>query len=189
VPALKRFFVLLLFVAAVNGVVALYQANITPEQFAQWGPGYAEKINGTGDVSARGFADEEGVKRTRPFGLGHDMGFAGAIGVLAIPAGLALLGLRRRRRDLMIAAPLMILTIAGVVTSQARVAVIGAVAAAVAFLVLSVASREHLAGVFATLLGAVVALGVVVSVASNSDSSAFHRYRDIGQSNVIETTI
>ncbi len=43
----KLLFILLLCAAA-GGVVSYIQSTLTPEQFAQWGPGYSERILGTG---------------------------------------------------------------------------------------------------------------------------------------------
>src|SRR5262249_38866063 len=80
---IRAFLMLLLAVATVNGIVGLVQVNLTPSQLAGWGPGYQKAINGEGSLSARGFADENGTERNRPFGLGGDIGFGGAVGVLA----------------------------------------------------------------------------------------------------------
>src|SRR3954468_19245502 len=56
---LQWFFVLLLGIAAANAVAAVIQYNLTPEQFAAWGPGYADRILGQGSFagSARTFGD------------------------------------------------------------------------------------------------------------------------------------
>jgi hypothetical protein len=81
------FLILLLLIAAVNGAVSVVQYSMSPSQLAAWGPGYRDRINGTGDVSARGFETTQGQRRNRPFGLGSDFGFGGAVGVLAAAIG------------------------------------------------------------------------------------------------------
>src|SRR5262249_39058986 len=57
--ALRAFFVLMLVIATANGIVGFVQLNLTPAQLAAWGPGYAQRINGTGlgvsQVSGRVF--------------------------------------------------------------------------------------------------------------------------------------
>ena len=93
---LRNFLLLMLFIAAVNGVAGFVQLQLTPEEFANWGPGYNERIYGLGDVSGRAFVDDNGTLRTRPFGLGSDQGFGGAVGLLAIPAAIALIAMARR---------------------------------------------------------------------------------------------
>ena len=43
---LRVFFVLLLAVATVNGIVNFVQLNLSVDQFAAWGPGYSERLAG-----------------------------------------------------------------------------------------------------------------------------------------------
>jgi hypothetical protein len=61
---LRVFMVLLLLVAAVNGAVSLIQFNMSPDQLASWGPGYADLIDG-GSAAPRTAVDDEGNERTR----------------------------------------------------------------------------------------------------------------------------
>ena len=75
---LRSFLLLLLAVAAVNGVVGLVQANLTPEQLATWGPGYEEALSGEGSVAPRTYADEDGETHNRPFALGEISASAGS---------------------------------------------------------------------------------------------------------------
>src|SRR5918999_1539548 len=93
--SLRNLCILIGIIAAVNGVVGLVQFHLSPDELANWGPGYAERLQGTGPVSSRLYIDEMGNERVRPFGLGSDMGFAGTLGVVAAPLVLALLATGR----------------------------------------------------------------------------------------------
>jgi hypothetical protein len=64
---LRILFVLLLVVATINGVVSYVQVNLSFDQMIAWGPGYAERLLGTGDVAGRYFVNEQGVFFVRPF--------------------------------------------------------------------------------------------------------------------------
>ncbi len=101
---LRTFMVLLLVVALANGIVGLIQSGLSPTALAHWGPGYAADINGTGVLSKRIFVNSAGQAQVRPFGLGSDEGGGGTIGMLALPAGLAIitLGSRRNYRGIVI---------------------------------------------------------------------------------------
>jgi hypothetical protein len=185
---LRGFLVLMLVVATANGVVGLIQFNMSPDQLASWGPGYERKISGEGDVAARGFATDEGDLRTRPFALGSDMGFGGIVGLLAVPAALALLavgGFATR----VAAALLSIGVILAVVTSQARVALIGAVVAALAYAALSVTSRGAFRAVLALSLAVLVSYASISVLTSSSDEGAFDRYSDIAPSKAANTAL
>ena len=175
---LRNFLLLLAVVAAINGIVGLIQLNLTPEEFSSWGPGYEKAINGEGSVSGRTFTDSSGTARTRPFGLGPDIGFAGFVGMMAVPAALALLALARRPGT----RTLIVLLSAGVViavaTSQARTAVIGSLIAVFAYAALTVTSRAGLRTVLAIGLVGIVAYGTIGLLSSNSDKGSF-RYESI----------
>src|ERR1700754_1233316 len=77
--ALRIFVILLLLVATANGLAGYVQFKSTPEEFARWGPGYAERVLGTGRFSDAGrtFASRADTNGTRPFGLGSDAGSGG----------------------------------------------------------------------------------------------------------------
>src|SRR6476469_441072 len=133
---IKAFLIILVAVTAINGVVGLIQFGLSPAQLASWGPGYAQKIEGTNGLSPRGFVDSSGQSHVRPFALGSDEGFGGIMGLLAAPAEFAILSLAGNRR-LKIAVGVFSIGIAlAVVTSQARVALVGAVISIAAFLLL-----------------------------------------------------
>ena len=88
---LQTLLLLLMAVAAANGIANLIQYNLSPEQFASWGPGYRDRIFGTPGVSGRIFYDGSAGGRARPFGLGTDAGSGGIVGLLGVGATVALI--------------------------------------------------------------------------------------------------
>jgi hypothetical protein len=187
---LKGFLWLLVALTAINGLVGLIQINLTPDQLAGWGPGYAGKIYGTEEgVSGRAFRDDTGELRTRPFALGSDQGFGGALGVLAAPAALALLALGRRRQLWLVATPLAAGTALAVITSQARVALLGSVAAVGIYVLLAAVARKRIATLVTVLLAVVVTALVVSAIAGGTYSGVFDRYRSISPDRVVSTAI
>jgi hypothetical protein len=182
---LRVFLILLLVVAAINGVVGFIQFRLTPAQLAGWGPGYYDRILGvTFENAGRIFYTSGGV-HTRPFGLGSDVGFGGLMGMLAVPAMIALLGLPGRRKPKLAATALGVGVIIAVVTSQSRTAVIGTVVAAIAFLFLGALSRRTVGTLVAMIVALALTLGVISQVASGG--SAF-RYSDITPAKLLGTT-
>jgi hypothetical protein len=184
---LRGYLLLVCLVAAANGVVGLAQLDMTPEQLSRWGPGYAERVNGTGPVSARTF-DDRGTARVRPLALGSDSGFGGVVGVLAIPALLALLGAVPRRWAILVGGPLGVGIVLAVVTSQSRSAVVAAVVALLAFFGLAAASRQRAT----VLLGVTVAVALTVgtiSVLTAGGTESQFRYSTIAPKRVVGTTL
>ena len=168
---LRGFLMLLVIIASVNGVVGFIQLNLTPEELSNWGPGYEKYIQGEeGGVSARTFVDSEGKARTRPFGLGGDFGFGGAVGVIALPAALALFALYRRPNQRLLLALLSAGTVLAIATSQSRSVVLSAVVVAFAYAGLAVTSRTGLRTVLALGLAAIVAYTTLSLLASDSNS-------------------
>ena len=53
--------ILLIVVAAANGIVALLQSQLSLAQLASWGPGFARLVYGTSVVTARTFYDATGA--------------------------------------------------------------------------------------------------------------------------------
>ncbi len=178
---IRVFLLLLVAIAAVNGVVSLVQANLTPEQLSGWGPGYQRAINGEGEnsVSARGFSDSEGESHNRPFALGGDSGFGGTMGLIAISAALALLALSRRPGLRILTALLAAGTVLAVATSASRTAVLGSVVAVFAFAGLTVTSRAGLRTVFAVGLAVVVVYATLGALTGGAEKGAFDRYESI----------
>ena len=187
---LRQFLLLLVVIATANGIVGFIQLNLTPEQLSGWGPGYAQAISGEGDVSARTYTDNAGETRTRPFGLGGDFGFGGQIGLIAIPAALALLALVRSPRYRLAMGLLAIGPVLGVLTSEARVAVLSSVVAVLAYAALAVTSRAGLRTVFALCLVLPLAYVGVGLISSNSSQGTFDRYESISSpSKAVSTAI
>jgi hypothetical protein len=83
----KIIFVLFCLLTLVNGIVAIYQSSVGPDQIAAWGPGYKTQIFDRG----RTVTTSEGEITFRPFGLGPDLGFSGFLGLVTIPMLTALL--------------------------------------------------------------------------------------------------
>lgn len=186
---LRGFLVLICIVAAANGVVGLIQFNLSPGQLASWGPGYSALIDGTGNVSGRTFYDgASGGSFVRPFGLGADTGFGGLVGMLAVPAFLALIATAGRRWAGRLGAPLGIGIVLAIATSQTRSAVVASVVALIAFGALGLASRRRVA----SLLGIAALLGVTVvlisSLSGSSNSAALNRYDSISPTNLLSAT-
>jgi hypothetical protein len=176
---IRAFLLLLLTVAALNGIVGLVQQNLTPDQLAGWGPGYAKALKGEGSVAPRTFADEEGNERNRPFALGGDFGFGGSVGILAIPAALALLGLRLRPWTRVAVIALASGAVIAIATSASRTSVIAGIVAALAFAGLTVTSRGGLRAVLAIAAGLAIAYAAVGLLASSSERGTFDRYGTI----------
>lgn len=176
----RKYFLLLGVIALANGLVGVYQSRLSPGQLASWGPGYHELAEGGGTKGQTGRTyRSEGVTRVRPPALGSSSGFGGSIGVLALPAVLALfLTVRRRRRWV---APLLCLgAVAAIATSASRTAVVGAVLAALAFTLLSLYAGRRVTRPVTVLLvvvGITFALGSVLAAAEGG--GVFARYATI----------
>ena len=177
---------LLLIVAAVNGIVGLIQSGLSPQQLATWGPGYSKLELGTGGLVARTFVNAAGLAQVRPPGLGGEDGFGGFICLIAVPGAVVLLSSLRRGLKLgWLLIPATILAIAGIVTSQTRLDVVGSVIALFAFLALTVTSRR---GVTVLVLTAVVGLAGV-SVVPGLVSNSANRYSSISPSRILGTAV
>jgi hypothetical protein len=185
----RNLFLLLGVIALANGVVSTIQTQLTPEQLAAWGPGYEERISGSGDVSGRVYTDNEGTERVRPPALGSDLGFGGFLGVLALPGLLALLGARGVRRQ-----PWVVLLCLGallaVATSLQREAVLGAVIAAIALATLSASAGRRATNVLAGLL-VIATLGFVLAsaLAPSAGEGVFSRYESITPDKAANTSV
>jgi hypothetical protein len=174
---IKGFLFLLLVIASINGIVGLAQLNMSPDQLSSWGSGYAKAIGGEG-VAARTFENEQGEVHVRPFGLGGDFGFGGVVGMIAVPAALALLTLSRRPGARAVIAVLSAGVVLAIATSEARTAVVGSVIAALVFALLTVTSRAGLRTVIAIAIATAIAYGTISFISSNSGEESF-RYGSI----------
>jgi O-antigen ligase len=186
---IKAFLIILVAVCAMNGVAGLVQFSLSPSQLASWGPGYASKIEGTDGLSPRGFVDSSGQSHPRPFALGADEGFGGIMGLLAAPAAFAILSLAGNRRLKIVAGLLAVGIALAVVTSQARVAIVGAVLSILAFMLLATSSRRlfRLGGGLA--IGLTIAYIAISALTSGSNSHLFDRYTSIAPDKVVNTSV
>jgi hypothetical protein len=187
---IELFLWFLVVTATINGLVALVQILISPDQLAGWGPGYAEKLKGTDVVSARGFVDTAGVTRNRPFGLGNDQGFGGTLGLLAVPAALALLSLTRTRPILLTLATAGAAgTALAVVTSQARVVILGSVAVGLIYVILANRDRRRISTFVGIALAVCMLFFILSAIVDRSGTHVLDRYRTIAPSTVVDTTV
>jgi glycosyltransferase involved in cell wall biosynthesis len=191
---LRVFFVLLLAVATVNGIVNYVQLNLSVDQFAAWGPGYYDRLHGTEGLSGRSYVagtdpdTGETITRNRSFGLGSDIGFGGAVGMLALPGGLALALTRRRTRQALLYAVLSGGAVFAVLTSAQRTAVVSTAVGACAF-GLVVSSRGRARHLLVRLAAVGLVTGGIVLALSSGSSGAFYRYSDITPTRLFPTAI
>ncbi len=176
---LRTFLLLLLVIATANGIVGLIQLNLTPSQLSSWGPGYEKALKGESTVSQRSFVDEEGEEKNRPFGLGSDVGFGGAVGMLAVPALLAFLSLPMPPLYRLGLAGLGVGVVLAVLTSEARVHVVTAVLAVFAFGALTLTSRVGMKTLIGIVAGLTLAVGAIAFVIGETGEGSFSRYSSI----------
>ena len=187
VLSLRRFIILLLVIAAANGIVGYIQFGLNPAQLARWGTGYANLINGTGSLSGRTFTDAAGVARVRPPGLGSDAGDGGLFGVLALGGAFALSSLTFRIRYRLMALLLGAGALAAIITSQGRGVLVSAVATALAYGVMTATSQRRLANLSGLAVTALVAYFVITSIVGGAGGNAF-RYQGLSAAKILATT-
>lgn len=188
--ALRAFVVILLVVAAANGVAGFIQFNLTPAQFAAWGPGYSQRVLGTGSFATAGrtFYDADtGQGRVRPFGLGSDAGSGGAIAAYAIAGVFALASLFTRMRYLLLAVAMAVGATAAILTSQARGAVVASVVILLVYALMTTTSKGRAASTIGLVLAGVVAVFTVNTVTDSVGASTF-RYAGLNTSQIVQTT-
>jgi hypothetical protein len=186
---LRTFFVALAVVAGVNGLVAVYQVQLTSPQLATWGPGYAKLLSGGGNLSPRAFIDSHGVEHPRPPALGGDMGFSGTLGAIAAPGAIALLWWTRRRRRSEFA--LAVLLAAGVAiavaVSASRLAVVECSAGILAMGVFALIATRKLSHAIGMAAAAIAVIAIAWVGLSQSGSGIFDRYKSITPNHVVKT--
>jgi hypothetical protein len=193
---LRAFLLVMLIVAAGNGIVGVIQLNLTPQQLSSWGPGYRDRISGKGtgvrQVSARVYGvkqgDNKSKTRTRPFGLGSDSGVGAAWGMLGLGAALALVTLAARRNEgriglLLCAGPPM-----AIISGQGRSLLIASIIALLAYAAAATTARRLLPTLAGLILGVAVIVGVVSYVASSSGTGVFDRYKTLSPGKIKGTT-
>jgi hypothetical protein len=191
--ALQTLLLLLVGVGVANGIANLVQYNLTPEQFANWGPGYRERILGTAAASGRTFVDAAGTGRPRTFGLGTDAGSGGIAGMLSAGAALALLMRPRAtgprgtptiiRTAAAAALPFVVLA---VVLSQTRAVVVATLVGLLVQAALTV-RRQALPAVLVGGATIVVVLATVSHLTNTADASAISRYTGITPGEFLKT--
>jgi O-Antigen ligase len=187
---LRAFVVILLVVAAANGIASFVQFNLTPAQFAAWGPGYSERVLGTGSFSTAGrtyYDADTGQGRTRPFGLGSDSGSGGAIAAYAIAGAFALASLFTRLRYVLLAVALAVGATTAILTSQARGAIVASVVILLVYVLITATSKNRLTSLAGVLLAGVVVFFTIHTVADRVGSATF-RYEGLGTSQILQTT-
>src|SRR5262249_38784841 len=133
--------------------------------------------------------DSSGQSHVRPFALGSDEGFGGVVGLLAAPAAFALLSLGGDRRLKIVAGLLSAGVVLAVVTSQARVAIIGTAVAIMAFMLLATSSRRVFRLVVGLAIGLTIGYVSISALTSTTSSHLFDRYSSITPGKVVSTSV
>lgn len=180
---LRAVLMLLLVISAVNGAVGTYQSTLSPNQLAGWGSGYSSLIKGGANGAPTTAVGANGKQVVRPPALGGDMGFAGALGMIALPGGIGLLLTTRRRRQQLLLLGLIGLTTMGVITALSRANLISTVVGLLAFAAMLAASREGRR----VLLGLLVFAAVAAVAVSSSSGNSLQRYSTISPTNIGST--
>lgn len=188
--ALRAFVILLAVIATLNGIVGWVQFNESPAQLASWGPGYAQRVLGTGGFSQSGrtFAAQSGQNRTRPFGLGSDAGSGGVVGAFAVAGILALASLYTRRRYLLFAVVAAIGATTAIITSQGRGVIVAAVVVILAFGMLTASARSRVSSLLGLALAVLVSFFVVQFIIGSAGGSSSLRYQALSPSSFLQTT-
>jgi hypothetical protein len=188
----RRFFIIVGVLALVNGMVSTYQTRLTPTQLASWGPGYRNLVFGTevkgakGGLAGRTYASE-GVARVRPPALGSDAGFGGGLGVLALPATLALIATGRARRRWLYV-PLSLGAMVAVATGLGRLQVVGGIVAVLTFALLSLSAGRRMTRPLSVLMVmACLAIPLGAVFVSATGSGTFSRYASLGAGSTSNT--
>jgi hypothetical protein len=187
--ALRTFVILTAVIAAANGLANVVQFRLTPAQFAAWGPGYAQRVLGTGafTYSGRSFYDTSGQTHTRPFGLMSDAGSGGLMAALALGAVIALVALPGDRRYRGLAVVTGVAAIAGIATAQGRAVVVVGGVVVLAYALLTATSRRGVTTALA--VGALAVAGfAIVEGAIGSGGVSPLRYSSLNAGNLLSTT-
>lgn len=174
----RKLFLLLGVIALANGFVGAYQSRLTPSQLASWGPGYGERVSGSGGLSGRTYS-YEGVGHPRPPALGSDSGFGGGVGVLALPGLLALLATGRVRRRWFVVL-CCVGALLGVATSASRTAIVITVVMLFCYSMLLLNARLRATRPLLALMAIVLlALPVGAVLLASEGRGVFARYESI----------
>jgi hypothetical protein len=175
----------LILCAAAGGVVSFIQSNLTPEQLASWGPGYAERLRGTGDfVGAARLSFEGGENSVRPFGLGSEVGSGAVMAALAIPGMIALLMVSKSRGRWAVALMAVGVGLA-VATSGSRAALVTVFVSLLSFGLIAATSRNAMKAVIGIGLGVAIIYATFVQL--GPDNSSTKRAQSVAPTNAIAT--
>ena len=189
VKALAMLVILLAVIAAANGLASLVQFKESPQQFAAWGPGYAQRVLGTGSFSGGGrtFKNGQVGGGTRPFGLGSDGGDGGWFGAFAFCGILALAAFSRRRRYQAFAVVAALGAALAVITSQDRGVIVGSVIILLSFALLIATSRNRFTSLAGLALAGIATVIVIQVIIGSVDTSQV-RYQGLSPSSLLQTT-
>ena len=182
-----RLLLLILVVcAAAGGVISLIQSMLTPEQLAQWGPGYRERIFGGGvfEGAARVGFDQAGTVSVRPFGLGSEVGAGAVAAAVALPGLIALI-MSSTGKSRLAYAPLAIGVALAILTSGSRAATVAVLVSVVAFAVTAAASRNAIRASGGLAIVAVLLFGVYHQL--GPDNPAKNRARSIAPDKIVSS--
>ena len=184
---IKKLTLILVLCAGAGGFVSYIQSTLSPQELANWGPGYSERVLGTGvfEGAPRVTFDENGVPNAvRPFGLGSDLGAGAVAAALALPALIALMMMARGvQRALLL--PLGIGIGLAVATSGTRAALITVFVTMVAFGLLAAASRNGSRVIAPLTVSAILVFGAFAVL--GSENSTTNRAKTITPGNVVGT--
>jgi uncharacterized membrane protein YbaN (DUF454 family) len=168
---LRTLLFVLVFCAAVGGVVSFIQSTLSPEQLAGWGPGYRERIFGTGIFTGAGRVASVGTTTfVRPFGLGSDAGGGAVTAALALPGLVALLLLGKgSARWAML--PMSIGVGLAVATSGSRGALVLVFVTLVVFGLTAAASKNALRAVIGIALGVALIYAAFIQLGPGNGST------------------
>lgn len=182
---IETFVWLLVVCAAAGGVVSYVQSTLTPEQLAAWGPGYSERILGTGAFvgSGRVGFDAAGTF-VRPFGLGADAGAGAIAAALALPGLIALMVRAGGVRRVALASLLIPLGLA-VVTSGSRAALVTVFVSLLAFGLVAATSKNGIRA----MLGLALATFIIFTAFSllGSNNASVNRAQSVAPSRAFST--
>jgi O-Antigen ligase len=183
---IEKLLFVLVFCAAAGGVISYIQSTLTPQELADWGSGYRERILGTGAFTgaARVGFDIGGGTSVRPFGLGSDAGSGALAAALALP-GLIALAMTGSGRVRLALTPLAAGIGLAIVTSGSRAALVTVFVSVVVFGAIAAASKNGLRAVLGLALGIAVVFAVFQQVGLGTSSTK--RAQSIAPSRAVTT--
>jgi hypothetical protein len=182
---IRTLLVLVVTCAAIGGVVSFVQSNLSPQELAAWGPGYAERVLGSGGFAGAGrTAIVNGASAVRPFGLGSDAGSGALFAAVALPSLIALLMAGPNRYRLLVA-PLAVGLALALATSGSRNALVVAFVSLFAFGLIAARSRNALRAIVGLGVGTLLVYGGFHEL--SSDNPAATRTKSIVSTNALST--